>query len=192
MLALLRCSQPLSMLPMQRVHVKTRGSTTVARCRACVQVLEYCSQGAASSHAAYIASLPGVAPGVPAPGLVMFFSDDELQATQSQGLATDAVSQRYWWRHFADNTLMALPGSDADPFGGQRVDAERLGWALAVATSRSFAIRQIGGHTMVPLVDMCDHSPASNAEVRAAGLLRCLLDAWVPLALGAACSSCCR
>ncbi len=132
-----------------------------------LQVLEYWSQGAAGGHHQYIQALPGIAPGVPQPGLAMFFTDEELQATQKQALATDAVSQRYWWRNFCETTLSSLPGTDADPFHGQMIDEQRLGWALAVATSRSFGIKQIGGHTMVPLVDMADHSFESNAEVRA-------------------------
>jgi histone-lysine N-methyltransferase SETD3 len=142
-------------------------------------VLEYWSQGGGGSHARYIQSLPGVAPGVPVPHLAMFFSDGELQATQAQGLATDAVSQRHWWRHFAGSALAALPGSGADPFGGQAVDEARLGWALAVATSRSFAIRRIGGHTMVPLVDMADHAAESNAEVSGPRRCAAMLGGWM-------------
>jgi hypothetical protein len=40
------------------------------------------------------------------------------------------------------------------------------GWALAVSMSRAFGFKQFGGYALAPLIDMADHSPASNAEVR--------------------------
>lgn len=44
--------------------------------------------------------------------------------------------------------LGPLRGTDRDPFEGAEVDANALGWALAVVTSRAFRTRgpgQVGG-----------------------------------------------
>ena len=49
-----------------------------------------------------------------------------------------------------------------------------VGWALAVSMSRSFRLSSISSHTMVPLIDMANHSWTSNAEIRsdADGMVR--------------------
>lgn len=40
------------------------------------------------------------------------------------------------------------------------------GWALAVSMSRAFGFKRLGGHALAPLIDMANHAPVSNAEVR--------------------------
>ena len=84
-------------------------------------------------------------------------------------------------RRFAREFLLPVPawraalereagGGGGGAGGGGALDAaERLlAWALAVVTSRSFAIS--GGHAMVPLVDMADHLPEGQANAEVAAL----------------------
>jgi hypothetical protein len=40
------------------------------------------------------------------------------------------------------------------------------GWALAVSISRAFGFKQLRGYALAPLIDMANHAPVSNAEVR--------------------------
>jgi len=40
------------------------------------------------------------------------------------------------------------------------------GWALAVSMSRAFGFKKLGGYALAPLIDMANHAPVSNAEVR--------------------------
>lgn len=47
--------------------------------------------------------------------------------------------------------LGPLRGTDADPFEGAKVDANALGWALAVVTSRAFRTRGPGQVRRRPL-----------------------------------------
>lgn len=47
--------------------------------------------------------------------------------------------------------LGPLRGTDADPFEGAEVDANALGWALAVVTSRAFRTRGPGQVRRRPL-----------------------------------------
>lgn len=46
-----------------------------------------------------------------------------------------------WLVSFAQDALQPIRGSQADPFDGAEVDANALGWALAVVTSRAFRTR---------------------------------------------------
>ena len=105
-----------------------------------------------------------------------------------------------WLAVFARNELSRLPGSAADPFKGQAVDANALGkeslawhrqwrtqarlsvlqhatvdwrlpcagWAMACVTSRAFRVAGPSKPaSLLPLVDMCNHSFAPNAQLRA-------------------------
>lgn len=120
-----------------------------------LRLVAYRLEGAASSRAPYVASLPGVADGVPVPLVAMRMAPGDLEALQNPRLAADAAAQAHFSADFADSVLASLPGSpDADPFGGQRVDRDLLKWGLALAMSRSFGFRRSPGHGMVPLVDV--------------------------------------
>lgn len=46
-----------------------------------------------------------------------------------------------WLLSFTQQTLRPISGSEKDPFDGADVDANALGWALAVVTSRAFRTR---------------------------------------------------
>lgn len=119
-----------------------------------LQLIAYRLAGPGSSHAPYIAHLPGVAAGVPTPLVAMRMSSGDLDQLQSPQLAADAAAQARFCTEFAAGKLAALPGSGADPFGGQRVTEELLSWGLALAMSRSFGFRRSPGHGMVPLIDV--------------------------------------
>ncbi|CAA0841421.1 Rubisco methyltransferase family protein [Striga hermonthica] len=62
---------------------------------------------------------------------------------------------------------------DDHPFGGQDIDASALGWAMSAVSSRAFRLygskRADGTHVdapmLLPLIDMCNHSFMSNAEI---------------------------
>lgn len=57
-----------------------------------------------------------------------------------------------WLLSFTQQTLQPISGTAADPFDGAEVDANALGWALAVVTSRAFRTRgldQVGVAEMV-------------------------------------------
>ncbi|XP_051145076.1 uncharacterized protein LOC127261001 [Andrographis paniculata] len=61
---------------------------------------------------------------------------------------------------------------DDHPFGGQDVDASSLGWAMSAVSSRAFRLygRNANGTHIdtpmcLPLIDMCNHSFAPNAEI---------------------------
>jgi histone-lysine N-methyltransferase SETD3 len=46
-----------------------------------------------------------------------------------------------WLLSFTQQALAPVRGGAADPFAGAEVDANALGWALAVVTSRAFRTR---------------------------------------------------
>ncbi|KAL7149527.1 hypothetical protein ABFS83_05G046900 [Erythranthe nasuta] len=62
---------------------------------------------------------------------------------------------------------------DDHPFGGKDIDASALGWAMSAVSSRAFRLhgKKRPGRThidtpmMLPLIDMCNHSFAPNAEI---------------------------
>ena len=100
--------------------------------------------GDASPYATYLANLPVGVPGIP-----IFFGAEAMAALQQYPPVSEQVKRRCrWLATYARDELARLPGTAADPFCGQRVDANALGtpwWAqcvllscLAVATSRRF------------------------------------------------------
>ncbi|WIA29831.1 hypothetical protein OEZ86_012302 [Tetradesmus obliquus] len=131
-----------------------------------LEILYHYCQGPASPLHAYIQTLPGVQQGIPKPQIAMLYPKPQLQELQYNPLIGDAASQAYWWRQYSKEVLAALPGSADDPFGGQLVTQEQLGWALSLAMSRAFGFKRLGGWALVPLVDMANHALASNAEIR--------------------------
>ncbi|DBA78760.1 hypothetical protein WJX77_011196 [Trebouxia sp. C0004] len=133
--------------------------------RLALQVLSHRVQGSQSAFDPYIRNLPvGVA------GLPMFFSRDPLRALEYAPVTRQVQMRCQWLLHFAREALQPLPGTDADPFSGTLIDANALGWALAVVTSRAF---RVGGPSqpaaMLPLIDMCNHSFAPNCKLQPLG-----------------------
>lgn len=91
------------------------------------QLLYHRCLGAASPLAPYLATLPGVARGIPTPQVAMLWPPAELQQLQHVPLQEDAGGQAYWWQAYSRDVLAQLPGSPDDAFGGQAVGQERLG-----------------------------------------------------------------
>jgi histone-lysine N-methyltransferase SETD3 len=101
-----------------------------------LQVVAHRLEGATSHFAPYINNLPlGVA------GLPMFFNGDALGALQYPPVTEQVKRRCRWLLSFSQQALAPIRGSEADPFGGAEVDANALGWALAVVTSRAFRTR---------------------------------------------------
>jgi hypothetical protein len=92
--------------------------------------------GEASPFAPYIANLPRGVPGLP-----MFFAGDTLAALQYPPVTQQVKMRCRWLLAFSRDTLAPLRGGPQDPFEGAEVDANALGWALAVVTSRAFRTR---------------------------------------------------
>jgi hypothetical protein len=57
----------------------------------------------------------------------MLWPAQQLKECQNAQLQADTGSQAYWLDKYANETLVQLPGSDSDVFGGQLVTQERLG-----------------------------------------------------------------
>lgn len=101
-----------------------------------LQVVAHRLQGATSPFAPYISNLLlGVA------GLPMFFGGDALAALQYPPVTEQVKRRCRWLLAFAQRELAAARRGGGDPFGGADVDANALGWALAVVTSRAFRTR---------------------------------------------------
>jgi hypothetical protein len=91
------------------------------------QLLYQLCQGDASPLATYISHLPGVAPGIPTPGVAMLFSPAAREAFQDAQLAADSEGQWYWCQQFSEDVLRGLPGTPGDPFQGVTITPHLLG-----------------------------------------------------------------
>lgn len=130
--------------------------------RLALQVLAHRVQGSEALFSPYIQNLPVGVSGIP-----MFFGREALRAIQYAPVSQQVHMRCQWLLHFAREALQPLPGSPADPFFGTLVDANALGWALAVVTSRAF--RVLGPSqpaSMLPLIDMCNHSFTPNCKLQ--------------------------
>ncbi|BDA46705.1 probable actin-histidine N-methyltransferase [Coccomyxa sp. Obi] len=128
-----------------------------------LRVLKERILGPDSSFQYYIDNLPMGVPGIP-----MFFSPDAIRALEQYPPLSEQVKKRCrWLLSFSSEHLSALPGSPADPFKGTPVDANILGWALAMTTSRAFRVRgPQHPAALLPLIDMSNHSFSPNCEVK--------------------------
>ncbi|KAL4434341.1 hypothetical protein ABPG75_000782 [Micractinium tetrahymenae] len=126
-----------------------------------LQVVAHRLLGQASPYAAYVNNLPmGVA------GLPIFFNGEALGTLQYPPVTEQVKKRCRWLLSFTQQVLGPLRGTDRDPFEGAEVDANALGWALAVVTSRAFRTRGPGQPaSLLPLVDMSNHSFEPNAKV---------------------------
>lgn len=96
------------------------------------QLLYQLCQGDASPLAAYICHLPGIAPGIPTPGVAMLCAPAVREAFQDPQLAADAEGQWYWCQRFSEEVLSSLPGTPGDPFHGVTITPRLLGaWSPA-------------------------------------------------------------
>ena len=75
-----------------------------------------------------------------------------------------------WLLSFSQTTLAEVRGTAADPFGGAAIDANALGWALGVVSSRAFRTRGPNSPaSMLPMIEIANHSFEPNAKVVPAG-----------------------
>jgi hypothetical protein len=52
------------------------------------------------------------------------------------------------------------------PFHNYQVDPGALGWAMAAVSSRAFHLHKLGGGpSLLPLVDMCNHSSTPTGQL---------------------------
>lgn len=127
-----------------------------------LQVLAHRVQGADSRFSPYISNLPVGVPGIP-----MFFGREPLQAIQYAPVSQQVQMRCRWLLNFAQGALRPLPGTPADTFAGTLIDANALGWALAVVTSRAFRVAGPSQPAaMLPLIDMCNHSFSPNCKLQ--------------------------
>ncbi|CAK0785800.1 hypothetical protein CVIRNUC_009011 [Coccomyxa viridis] len=127
-----------------------------------LQILQERTLGTASFFRHYISNLPVAVPGIP-----LFYTQEAVKALEEYPPLSQQVKKRCrWLLTFAEGELAELPGRPDDPFGGQRIDGNTLGWALAMSTSRAFRVRGAEQPAaQLPLIDMCNHSFAPNCQV---------------------------
>lgn len=145
-----------------------------------LQLLSQRVKGEDSRFKYYVESLPATIPRLP-----MFYNGAALAAFDYP-IVTEQVKKRCrWLLSFTQDNLTPLSNNNSysintieannnnsnyrsDPFNGSVVDANALGWALGVVMSRAF---RTGGPScpasMLPLIDMANHSFTPNAKVRA-------------------------
>eukprot|EP00884_Botryococcus_braunii_P014680 jgi/Botrbrau1/23212/Bobra.0041s0056.1 len=133
--------------------------------RLALQVLAHRIAGGTSPFQAYVKNLP-----VGISGLPLFFSKEAHEGLQYAPVRQQVDMRCRWLLHFCRDFLEPLRGTLDDPFGGHPVDANLLGWALGVVTSRAFRVwGQEKPAAMLPLIDMCNHSGDPNCKVRPHG-----------------------
>jgi len=102
----------------------------------------------------YIANLP-----VGFPGLPLFFESDAIRLIEYPSVSHQIIKRCKWLLQFSEKELKSSPSFS-------NIDANAFAWAFAAVTSRAF---RPGGPTspgtMLPLIDMCNHSFAPNARV---------------------------
>lgn len=127
-------------------------------------LLEERSRGDLSPFSHYVSLLPSRFEGIPT-----FFSAQGVAAIQYPPVSAQVNKRARFLAAFAREQLAqhnALPG--APPFCGARVDANAMGWAVAAVSSRAFRLRGPSAPaSMLPLLDLANHSFAPNVEVKA-------------------------
>ncbi|EPS70598.1 hypothetical protein M569_04159, partial [Genlisea aurea] len=105
----------------------------------------------------------------------IFFSGEDIKELQYAPLVHQ-VNKRCRFLHELEKVIKCKFENverEAHPFGGQKVDASSLGWAMSAVSSRAFrlhGIKQRNGSCtnipmLLPLIDMCNHSFTPNAEI---------------------------
>lgn len=124
-------------------------------------LLSHRAQGAGSAYAPYVGLLPSRFDGIP-----VFFSRDGVDALQYPPVSEQVKKRSRFLLSFADGPLADTEAA-ASVFGGSTVDAAAMGWALAAVSSRAFRLRgPAEPASMLPLIDMCNHSFTPNCEVK--------------------------
>lgn len=121
-------------------------------------------EGEQSHFWPYIENLP-----VGFPGLPLFFDRKVVELIEYPPVVAQVNMRCRWLLQFSQE-LQSVRGTEEDPFRGVGVDANVLGWSFAAVSSRAF---RPGGPkspgTLLPLIDMCNHSFSPNAKVVGSG-----------------------
>lgn len=125
--------------------------------RLALQLLAERLAGEASHFAPYVRNLPVGFDGVP-----IFYGPQAINALrQYPPVSAQVIRRCKWLVDFASKELAGASGSLAG------IDANALGWAMACCSSRAFRIRgPEHPASLLPLIDMCNHSFEPNAKVR--------------------------
>lgn len=87
---------------------------------------------------------------------------DEVTALQYAPVQHQVKLRGRFLHDFAQQHLPSVMA----PFGGQQVTTDVLGWGFAAASSRAFGLAgPTGQRSMLPFIDMANHSFVGNAEV---------------------------
>lgn len=130
-----------------------------------LQVLLQRTAGPSSFFHPYLSLLPQGFPGLP-----MFFSREAVQMLSYLPVVEQVNKRGRWLHQFSQSVLDPIRGTPRDPYGGAIVDVNALGWGLGVVTSRAFRTRGPSHPaSMLPLIDMANHSFTPNTEVKPAG-----------------------
>lgn len=116
-------------------------------------VLAERAKGARSSFEPYVKLLPTSYNGVP-----IFFGPNAIGALQYTPVITQITKRCKYFVDFANGPLAEVL------FENQKVDLNAAGWGFASASSRAFTLDKTP--SMLPLIDMANHSFSPNAKVR--------------------------
>ena len=143
-------------------------------------LLEERAKGSASRFAPFVDLLPAAFRGVPS-----FFAADAVAALQYPPVTEEVKRRSRWMLRFAAGPLAAASAAQPAPFAGATVDANALGWALSAVSSRAFRVRGPDAPaSMLPIIDIANHSFEPNVEVRPGTQGAVWLKALAPLAPG--------
>jgi hypothetical protein len=105
--------------------------------------------------------------------------------TQYPPVSEQVKKRCRWMLSFASGPLAAAAAGADAPFGGAAVDANSLGWALAAVSSRAFRMRGPNAPaSMLPIIDILNHSFEPNVQVKPGVGGAAVLTALAPLQAG--------
>ena len=114
--------------------------------------------GTRGRHCEYVSNLPTAVQGVP-----MFFGQEAIEAIQYPPVLQQVNLRSQFLVALSQNKM----GDTTSAMKGTQVDINALGWGMAATLSRAFRLRgpdEPG--SLLPLIDMCNHSFKPNCEVK--------------------------
>ncbi|KAG0606715.1 hypothetical protein M758_9G162400 [Ceratodon purpureus] len=99
----------------------------------------------------------------------IFYSSEEIQALQYVPLMHQVQKRIRFLSEFASETMPDVIGQGPQPdhpFKRHQVLPHALAWSMAAVSSRAFHVHKSGGgSSLLPLVDMCNHSFAPTGRL---------------------------
>eukprot|EP00981_Chlorochromonas_danica_P000953 scaffold229_cov155-Ochromonas_danica.AAC.1 len=108
----------------------------------------------------YLNNLPQEIRGVP-----LFFSPTEFRMLQDIDVMQKTRDRCHFLNDFSENILLPLHKSSKDPFDGNRVDVNALGWGFACASSRAVRSTDVDEAVLIPGIDFASHSFDANCAL---------------------------